>query len=164
MIKTGVLTLSDRGAAGQREDKSGAVIKDLVAEIDGEVVEYQVIPDDQQQIIEELKKLADQGELDLVLTTGGTGLAPSDVTPEATKEVIERRVPGIPETMRLESLPQTRKAMLSRAEAGVRGTTLIVNLPGSPQAVTECLEIILPVLPHAVELIHDQVADCGRSE
>ncbi len=164
MIKTGVLTLSDRGAAGEREDKSGAVIEDLIADIDGEVVEYDVIPDDRQLIIEKLKKMADQLELDLVLTTGGTGLAPRDVTPEATKEVIERRVPGIPETMRLESLAQTRKAMLSRAEAGVRGETLIVNLPGSPQAVAECLEIILSVLPHAVELIHDQVTDCARSE
>ena len=162
MIRVGVLTLSDSGAAGERKDKSGPVIEEVVQEIDGEVEYYQVIPDNKEMIIDELHKMAVNLELNLILTTGGTGLAPTDVTPDATKEVIEREVPGIPETMRAESLEKTRKAMLSRAVAGTKEESLIINLPGSPKAVKECLEVILEVIPHAVELLQDEVEDCAR--
>jgi molybdenum cofactor synthesis domain-containing protein len=162
MIKAGILTLSDRGAAGQRPDKSGPAIKEMLAEIGGKVDYYQVIPDHQEQIVAELKEAADKKELDLVLTTGGTGLAPRDVTPEATQQVLDKQVPGIAEAIRAESLAKTPKAMLSRGVAGIRGETLIINLPGSPKAVVECLEVVLPVLEHAVELIRDEVTDCGQ--
>ncbi|MBM7557667.1 MogA/MoaB family molybdenum cofactor biosynthesis protein [Halanaerobacter jeridensis] len=162
MIKVGVLTLSDSGAAGERKDESGPVIEKAVQEIDGQVDYYQVLPDNKKMIIDELHKMAVDLKLHLILTTGGTGLAPTDVTPDATKEVIEKEVPGIPETMRAESLKKTRKAMLSRAVAGVKGESLIINLPGSPKAVQECLEVILEVIPHAVELLQDEVEDCAR--
>ncbi|MCK8826131.1 MogA/MoaB family molybdenum cofactor biosynthesis protein [Natroniella acetigena] len=162
MIKVGVLTLSDKGAAGKREDKSGPTIEKIVEEIDGVVEYYEVIPDDKKLIIEELKKQADDLELNLILTTGGTGLAPRDFTPDATLEVIDKEVPGLAEAMRAESIKKTHHAMLSRAVCGIRNKSLIVNLPGSPIAVEECLEVILPAIPHAVRLLQDQVEDCAR--
>lgn len=162
MIRVGILTLSDTGAAGQREDKSGPLIQEIISKNGGQVDYYQVIPDDQEQIAAELIKMTDDLGLNLILTTGGTGLAPRDVTPEATREVIDREVPGIAETIRLESLKKTPKAMLSRGVSGVRKETLIINLPGSPKAVEECLEVVLPVLSHAIELIKNEVTNCAR--
>lgn len=160
-VRAAVITLSDKGAAGLREDKSGPA---LVEALRGHalVTEHFVIPDDFEQIKAELCRLADSGNLDLILTTGGTGLAPRDVTPEATLAVVERLVPGIPEAMRAESRKITDRAMLSRAQAGVRGRTLIVNLPGSPKAAVECLQVFLPVLAHAVETLRGEAYECAR--
>ncbi len=162
MIKVGIITMSDKGAKGEREDKSGAVIKETVAKIDGQVEYYKIIPDDFDVIKEQLLHCCDVLKLDLVLTTGGTGLSPRDNTPEATLAVTEKQVPGIPEAMRRESMRHTPKAMLSRAAAGVRGQTLIINLPGSPKGVKECLEIILPVLPHGLEILSGRGGECAR--
>jgi len=160
-VRAAVITLSDKGAAGLREDKSGPA---LVEALRGHalVTEHFVIPDDFEQIKAELCRLADSGNLDLILTTGGTGLAPRDVTPEATLAVVERLVPGIPEAMRAESRKITDRAMLSRAQAGMRGRTLIVNLPGSPKAAVECLQVFLPVLAHAVETLRGEAYECAR--
>lgn len=160
-VRAAVITLSDKGAAGLREDKSGPA---LVEALRGHalVTEHFVIPDEFEQIKAELCRLADSGNLDLILTTGGTGLAPRDVTPEATLAVVERLVPGIPEAMRAESRKITERAMLSRAQAGVRGRTLIVNLPGSPKGAVECLQVFLPVLGHAVETLRGEAYECAR--
>lgn len=159
MITVAVLTLSDKGSKGEREDASGPMIREMLKGIDAEVKYYDILPDEKQLIKE---KLIEYGKLvDLILTTGGTGLGPRDVTPEATIEVIERRIPGIAEAMRIEGLKKTRRAMLSRAVAGVRGKTLIINLPGSPKAVKENLEIILGVLPHAIEKIKGDTSECA---
>ncbi len=161
MPKVAVLTLSDRGAAGEREDKSGPEIKKKMQEIEGDVEYYNIIPDDKNELKAELLKLSDKLDFDLIFTTGGTGLAPRDITPDVTKEIIEREVPGIAETMRWESIKKTPHAMLSRAVVGVRNKTLIINLPGSPKAVRECLDVILPALAHAVDLVNDNVESCG---
>lgn len=157
-----ILTMSDKGSRGEREDLSGEVIRRAVAGLDGEVVAYEIIPDEGPQIQSKLRAWADELRPDVILTTGGTGLAPRDVTPTATMAVIEYEVPGIPEAMRAESLKKTPNAMLSRMVAGVRGSTLIVNLPGSPRAVRECLEVIIPALPHAVETLRGAVGDHAR--
>ena len=154
MITIGVLTISDGAARGDRQDLSGENIRTLVAQLPDAVVSVSVIvPDETDYITTVLREWSDEKRLNLILTTGGTGLAPRDVTPEATHAVIEREAPGIAEAMRAISLQYTRTAMLSRGIAGVRGHTLIINLPGSPKAVRECLEYILPVLPHAVNLL-----------
>lgn len=154
-----VLTISDKGSRGEREDLSGKVIQEVVAEVGGEVEAYDIVPDEKPRIQEKLIEWCDQARVDVVLTTGGTGLAPRDVTPTSTLEVIDYQVPGIPETMRAESMKKTHNAMLSRMVAGVRGTTLIVNLPGSPKAVRECLDAIKAALPHAVETLRGEVGD-----
>ena len=159
----GVLTISDKGFQGQREDLSGPAIRRLVEQGGGQVARYLVLPDEHAEIARTLATWADEGVLDVVLTTGGTGLSPRDVTPEATKEVVRREVPGIAEALRSESLKKTPMAMLSRGIAGVRGRTLIVNLPGSPKAVAECLEVLLPVLSHAVETLRGPVEEHPRA-
>lgn len=151
--KVGVLTASDKGSVGEREDKSGALLKELVLRIDGEVTEYHVIPDDQGTIEKHLILLSDDKNCDLILTTGGTGFSPRDVTPEATKAVIHREAPGLPERMRAATLANTKFAVLSRATAGIRGKTLIINFPGSPKGVKECFEVIEEILPHALQIL-----------
>src|SRR6266576_798613 len=154
MITIGVLTISDSVSKGGRQDLSGAAIRSLVAQLPDAFVNIETtIPDEQDQIASLLRAWSDEQRLNLILTTGGTGLAPRAVTPEATKAVIEREVPGIAEALRSISLQYTPMAMLSRGVAGVRGRSLIINLPGSPKAVKECLEFVLPVLPHAVNLL-----------
>ena len=155
-IRAGILTASDKGSRGERADTSGAAIRELLAGIGGEVARYEVVPDERARIAATLRAWCDGGELDLVLTTGGTGLALRDVTPEATLDVAERLVPGIAEAMRAEGLRHTPTAMLSRGVAVVRGHTLIVNLPGSEKGVRESLGAVLGVLAHAVELLRGQ--------
>lgn len=162
MIKVGILTASDKGYAGERIDESGKIIMEAVKQIDGDVAHYSLVPDDREVIASSLVAMADDLGIDLILTTGGTGFSPRDITPEATLDVIDRQAPGIPEAMRLKSLEITSRAMLSRAVAGIRNRTLIINLPGSPKAVQECLEVIIPVLPHAIQIIKGQTGECGR--
>jgi molybdenum cofactor synthesis domain-containing protein len=157
-----VITVSTRSSAGQRDDRSGPLACRLVEERLGKVVHYAVVPDSVEAIRSELVKSCDELHADVVFTLGGTGLAPMDLTPEATLSVIERPVPGIAETLRAKSLEKTATAMLSRAVAGVRGRSLVINMPGSERAVEESLAIVLPALKHAVELIHGRVKDCGR--
>ncbi|MGD1119561.1 MAG: molybdopterin adenylyltransferase [Dehalococcoidales bacterium] len=159
MIQVGILTISDKGSRGQRQDKSGEVMRDGVARMQGTVAKYEIVPDEAEVIADKLAEWADSGKMDLILTTGGTGLSQRDVTPEATLSVIDRSIPGIAEAMRAKSLEKTPTAMLSRAVAGQRGNCLIVNMPGSPKAVQECLEAILPALPHAVEIIKGEVTE-----
>ena len=155
-FRAAVITASDRGAAGLRPiDASGDKLAELLGAADYQVVERHLLPDDRGGIAALLARLADGGGVDLILTTGGTGLSPRDVTPEATLAVAERLVPGLAEAMRAASLAKTPMAMLSRAVAAVRGRTLIVNLPGSPKAVAECWEVIAPVLPHGLALLTD---------
>ena len=158
---TGVLTVSDKGARGEREDTSGAAIREMLSTLDVTVERYEVIPDDRASIAQRLIAWADDDGLDLIVTTGGTGFGPRDVTPEATREAIDYEAPGLAEAMRLEGLKHTPMAMLSRAAAGVRGRTLIVNLPGSPRGVRESLSVLLPVLPHALETLRGQTEHEG---
>ena len=162
MIRTAIITLSDKGSKGEREDESGMVIREMVSTIGADVRHYEVLPDERPRIAAALARLADSGVIDLIITTGGTGVAPRDVTPEATRDVIDRELPGMAEAMRAESLKKTAHAMISRAVAGIRNQTLIVNLPGSPRAVRENLAVILPALSHAVEKIMGDPSDCAR--
>ncbi len=164
VIPVAIRTASDRSARGEREDLSGKVIKEIVEGAGWEVASYKIVPDEKQVLKKELIHLSDDLKVALVLITGGTGLAPRDFTPEATLEVIDKEVPGLAEAMRRESLKKTPHAMLSRAVCGIRKHTLIINLPGSPRAVQECLDTIMPALPHALELLRGAVADCGPSE
>lgn len=157
-IRAGVLTISDKGARGEREDTSGAAARALLAEAGVEVVRVAIVPDEGDRIADTLREWC-AGGLDLVLTTGGTGLAPRDVTPEATRAVLDYEVPGIAEALRADGLRRTPFAMLSRAVAGVRGRTLIVNMPGSERAVRENLAVLLPVLPHAIATLRGEQGD-----
>ncbi|OHB65064.1 MAG: molybdenum cofactor biosynthesis protein [Planctomycetes bacterium RBG_13_60_9] len=152
-MRVAILTVSDSCARDKREDASGPAIKEIASAAGFDVREERIVPDDREAIARELVRFSDEGGCDLVFTTGGTGLGPRDVTPEATAAVCDRLVPGLGELMRAETRSKTRKAVLSRGIAGIRGQTLIVNLPGSPRAVRECLEVILDVLPHAVEMM-----------
>ena len=153
MIRAAILTVSDRWAKEQQEDRSAPVLVEILSRHGFEIDAKALVPDEQDMIASELVRLCDESRCDVVFTTGGTGLGPRDVTPEATCSVCDRLVPGLGELMRAESLKKTRNAVLSRSTAGLRGSTLIINLPGSPKAVRECLEVILDTLPHAIEMM-----------
>lgn len=163
MLRVGVITASDKGSRGEREDLSGPTLAKLVQEIGGEVVEYEVLPDDQASLEKTMRFWADELSLDLILTTGGTGFSMRDVTPEATVAVADRMVPGIAEVMRMESLKVTPKAMLSRATAVLRKRTLIINMPGSPKAVRECFAAIAPALPHGIQILKGEANECAST-
>jgi molybdenum cofactor synthesis domain-containing protein len=155
-VRVGILTVSDRAASGNYEDESGPLISGIISRrTNWEIIQKAIVPDEIVEIVTILKNWCEK-DIDLILTTGGTGFAPRDVTPEATLKVIEKQTPGIAEALRQESLKITPHAMLSRAVAGIRQSTLIINLPGSPKAVKENLDVLLPVLPHALELLKDE--------
>lgn len=160
--RAAVITLSDKGSRGEREDTSGRWLRERLLAGDYEVVEYRILPDEQQMLEDALCALTDTGACDLILTTGGTGLSERDHTPEATRNVIEREVPGIAEAIRAYSMTITKRAMLSRAVAGIRGNTLIVNLPGSRKAVEESLDYILDTLGHGLAVLTGREGECGR--
>ncbi len=162
MFRVAIVTLSDKGAAGQRADESGAVIREIAEQNGYEVVSYTLLPDEREQISAELRRLCDEKVAELVLTTGGTGFSPRDCTRVATLDVAERLAPGIAEAMRYSSLNITKRAMLSRAVAVIRGGTLIVNLPGSPKAVRENLEYVIPALGHGLEILTGRAGECAR--
>jgi molybdopterin adenylyltransferase len=157
-LRFGILTISDRSARGERQDASGPALVHLVEAEGWSVVEQALLADEARPIREKLISWADGGELDVILTTGGTGFAPRDVTPEVTRLVIEREAPGLAEAMRASSLKVTAHAMLSRIVTGIRKSTLIINLPGSPKGAVENLQVVIPVLPHAIQLLRDDPA------
>ncbi len=161
IFSVGILTISDKGAAGEREDKSGLLLHHLVETLPGKIICYEIVPDEKDKIVEQLILFCDGKHLNLVLTTGGTGPAPRDVTPEATQEVIRRPMPGMAELMRMHGYQKNPMAILSRGLAGIRNETLIINLPGSPKAVSEGWECLLPVLPHAIQKMLGDQRDCG---
>ena len=154
-IRFGILTLSDRSSRGERADMSGPALANLIQAEGGSVVKQELLPDDESAIRKMLISWAESDQMDVILTTGGTGFSPRDVTPEATRAVIEREAPGLAEAMRAASLKVTPHAMLSRVVAGMRKKTIIINLPGSPKGAVENLQVVLPVLPHAVQLLHE---------
>lgn len=162
MYRVGIITSSDKGAAGEREDLSGPAIRELLPEEQYEVVSYHIVPDEKEELVRELIRLCDEEGCHLVLTTGGTGFSKRDVTPEATMEAAERMAPGIAEALRAYSMTITKRAMLSRAVSGIRGNTLIVNLPGSPKAVRESLEYLLDTLPHGLDILLGNTGECAR--
>ena len=162
MKRTAIITSSDSGYAGEREDLSGPVIKEIAEKAGYQVVSMDLLPDDRKMLSDRMKEIADNNMAELILTTGGTGFSPRDVMPEATEDIIERRVPGIPEAMRAYSMTITKRAMLSRASAGIRKKTLIINLPGSPKAVRESLEYIIDALDHGIEIMTGEAGSCAR--
>ena len=162
IISVGIITVSDKASRGEREDLGGPAIREMMLASGAAIGEYVIVPDEIEQIAGQIRRMADERRLDIVLTTGGTGLAVRDVTPQATRGCLDYDVPGIAEAMRAASLAKTPAAMTSRAIAGVRGQTLIINLPGSPKGVRECLEVVLPALPHAVGLLRGDVGDHQR--
>ena len=161
-MRAGILVISDRGWRGERHDKSGQTAKEVISKLNFDITEYEVVPDDAGVISQKLRQWCDEVGLDLILTSGGTGLSDRDVTPEATTLVIDKTIPGLTEAMRMETMKTKPESILSRAIAGSRGKCLIINLPGSPKAVKECLEVILPVLPHALDVLGGRVSDCGH--
>ena len=163
MISVGIITVSDRGSRGEREDQGGPLIKQIVTDKGWEVKASAIIPDEQKIIEAKLIEFADVVGADIIFTTGGTGFSQRDVTPEATLAVVQRLAPGLAEAMRQESLKITPMAMLSRAAAGIRGKSIIINLPGSPKAVKECLEVVLPALGHGVEILKGVAGDCAET-
>ena len=164
MFTLGILTISDKGWRGEREDESGVAVREILTGLDARVVKYDIAPDEKDVISQRLREWVDELGIDLIVTTGGTGLSPRDVTPEATLAVVERIAPGFAEAMRAESLKRTPTAILSRGVAGIRGASLIINLPGSPKAVRQCLEVILPALPHAMEVLKGEAVECAKEE
>ena len=159
MFSAGILTISDKGSQGKRIDESGTVIKEMLSSVGFEVAMYEIVPDDVEIIAGELSEWADEGNVDIIITTGGTGLSERDVTPEATMSVLDKVVPGLAEAMRFKTFEITPMAILSRATAGIREKCLIINLPGSPKGVRECLEVVLPAIPHAIEIIKGEVTE-----
>ena len=162
MKRVAIITSSDSGYRGEREDLSGPVIKEIAEKNGYEVVSMEILPDDREMLSRRMAQIADNQEAELILTTGGTGFSPRDVMPEATEDIVERKVPGIPEAMRAYSMTITKRAMLSRASAGIRKKTLIVNLPGSPKAVRESLEYIIDALAHGIEIMTGEASNCAR--
>jgi molybdenum cofactor synthesis domain-containing protein len=160
-FRAAIITVSDTGFAGERIDQSGPLIRDMLIQAGYEVVLYRILPDERIDLAEHLSALCDRHQADLILTTGGTGFSPRDYTPEATMDIAERLVPGIPEAMRAYSLQKTNRAMLSRSIAAIRGQTLIINLPGSPRAAQENLECILPTLEHGLAIMIGTAKDCA---
>lgn len=160
-IRIALITISDKGYAGTREDKSGPMMEDLLKD-KAQIVYKTIVPDERNIISKELSYIADNYLSDIILTSGGTGFAPRDITPEATMDIVERNVPGIPEALRAYSMKITNRAMLSRGTAGIRKQTLIINMPGSPKAVSECIEVIIPILEHAVKTLRGDSYECAR--
>ncbi|OIP66267.1 MAG: molybdenum cofactor biosynthesis protein [Nitrospirae bacterium CG2_30_53_67] len=161
--RVAVLTLSDKGAQGIRDDESGRLLQEMVRDLPGEVIFYKLLPDEAVLIEALLCELSDRGDVDVILTTGGTGVSLRDVTPDATLRVIDREVPGMAEAMRAASLKKTSRAMISRAVCGIRKQTLIINLPGSPRGARENLTVLLPALPHAIDKIRGDQRDCAST-
>lgn len=162
MITVGILTMSDKGSRGEREDLSGKEIERMIKDLPADIKAYEIIPDEADIIKTKIMEFADKKKLDLILTTGGTGVSPRDVTPEATRAVIEKDLPGMAEAMRRESLKKTPNAMISRAVCGIRKQSLIINLPGSSKAVRENLSVVLPAISHTVEKIKGSQEECGK--
>ncbi len=162
MIKAAVLTISDKGSRGEREDLSGPAVMEMLKNAGAEIINYEIIPDEAEVISARIIRLSDKSRAGLIITTGGTGVSPRDVTPEATRAVIDRELPGMAEAMRAESLNKTPHAMISRAVCGIRGKTLIINLPGSLKGAVENLAVLMPAIPHAIEKICGSDAECAR--
>lgn len=159
MIKVAIITVSDKGSQGQREDVSGQLIKEMISEEGWQLASYQIIPDEKEEITTRLKELADDQAADLILTTGGTGFAPRDNTPEATLAAIDKEVPGLAEKMRSDTAHFTELTYLSRARTGIRAKTLIVNLPGNPKAVRQCLNTVLKIIPHGISVLQGDITE-----
>lgn len=160
MINAAILTISDKGSRGEREDKSGNVIREKLAQINARIVKYEIIPDEKHIISQKLRDFSENANL--ILTTGGTGVAPRDVTPEATRDVIEKELPGFSEAMRMEGYKKTPRAIGTRAVSGIYKETLIINLPGSPKGVSESLDAVINAISHTLDLLKGNVEDCGK--
>jgi molybdenum cofactor synthesis domain-containing protein len=159
MLNIGILTISDKGWSRQRSDESGETIRNILSQIDSQVINYEIVPDETAMIAAKLIEWADERNVDVILTTGGTGFSKRDVTPEATLSIVDKITPGFAEAMRAKTFNITPMSILSRATAGIRGECLIINLPGNPKAVRECLEVVLPAITHAVEIIRGDVTE-----